>query len=61
MAVGHTFGATTFCSYGAYWVTFSLITWIDYAILPESKKIGSCQNEYLMGVFMMVRLYCHER
>jgi succinate-acetate transporter protein len=53
MAVGNTFGATSFCSYGAYWITFALIS--DFDPVDSAKDTsGTCQNETLMGLFMLV-------
>ncbi|KAJ5775652.1 uncharacterized protein N7511_000663 [Penicillium nucicola] len=52
MAVGNTFGATSFCSYGAYWITFALIS--DFEPAGSGKDAGgTCQDETLMGLFML--------
>jgi succinate-acetate transporter protein len=55
MAVGNTFGATSFCSYGAYWITFALISDFETGDSTNSSS-GTCQNETLMGLFMLVRI-----
>ncbi|KAJ6112121.1 hypothetical protein N7523_008182 [Penicillium sp. IBT 18751x] len=53
MALGNTFGATTFCSFGAYWITFATLSEIDTTNSVVEKAIESCQAEILMGIFMM--------
>ncbi|CAG8899747.1 unnamed protein product [Penicillium egyptiacum] len=53
MAIGNTFGATSFCSYGAYWITFSLISTFDTADATQAVADSVCQNETLMGLFML--------
>lgn len=55
MALGNTFGATTFCSFGAYWITFATLSEIDTTNPVVVKTAESCQTEILMGIFMMVR------
>lgn len=57
MALGNTFGATAFCSFGAYWITFATLSEIDTTNPVVEKAIESCQAEVLMGIFMMVRRY----
>ena len=54
MAIGNTFGATSFCSYGAYWITFSLISTFDTVDTTKNIADSVCQNETLMGLFMLV-------
>jgi hypothetical protein len=54
MAIGNTFGATSFCSYGAYWITFSLISTFDTADATKNIADSVCRNETLMGLFMLV-------
>lgn len=54
MAAGNTFGATTFCSFGAYWISFSLISTFDDTDFTRSTVDPLCQNELLMGLFMLV-------
>lgn len=54
MAIGNTFGATSFCSYGAYWITFSLISTFDTADATKDIVDPVCHNETLMGLFMLV-------
>lgn len=50
MAIGNTFGATSFSSYGAYWITIGVMS-----IVKDTTENGdTCQAETLMGVFMMV-------
>ncbi|KAJ5263127.1 hypothetical protein N7497_008629 [Penicillium chrysogenum] len=53
MAIGNTFGATSFCSYGAYWITFSLISTFDTADATKNIADSVCRNETLMGLFML--------
>ncbi|CAI7665565.1 unnamed protein product [Penicillium palitans] len=53
MAIGNTFGATSFCSYGAYWITFSLISTFDTPNATKDTPDPVCQNETLMGLFML--------
>ncbi|KAJ5538867.1 hypothetical protein N7494_008346 [Penicillium frequentans] len=49
MAIGNTFGATSFSSYGAYWITIGVM-----AMVKDTTENGdACQAETLMGVFMM--------
>jgi succinate-acetate transporter protein len=55
MALGNTFGATTFCSFGAYWITIATLSEIDTTNSVVMKTAESCQTEVLMGIFMMVR------
>lgn len=55
MALGNTFGATTFCSFGAYWITFATLSEIDITNPAAEAMAGTCQAEILMGIFMMVR------
>lgn len=54
MAIGNTFGATSFCSYGAYWIIFSLISTFDTPKATKDTPDSVCQNETLMGLFMLV-------
>ncbi|KAJ5639002.1 uncharacterized protein N7484_006864 [Penicillium longicatenatum] len=49
MAIGNTFGATSFSSYGAYWITFGVMSMIE----GTTENGDTCQAETLMGVFMM--------
>ncbi|CRL29828.1 GPR1/FUN34/yaaH [Penicillium camemberti] len=53
MAIGNTFSATSFCSYGAYWITFSLISTFDTPNATKDTPDPVCQNETLMGLFML--------
>ncbi|KAJ5769654.1 hypothetical protein N7520_004213, partial [Penicillium odoratum] len=50
MAIGNTFGATSFSSYGAYWITFGIMSMIEGR---NSGTSDTCDAETLMGVFMM--------
>lgn len=53
MALGNTFSATSFCSYGAYWITFGVISDLQgtkIVAVPETV----CQKEILMGLFLLV-------
>ncbi|KAJ5929916.1 hypothetical protein N7466_005409 [Penicillium verhagenii] len=50
MAVGNTFGATSFCSYGAYWITSGVMSIVESM---NSESDDTCGAETLMGVFMM--------
>lgn len=55
MALGNTFSATSFCSYGAYWITFGVISDLEgtkIVAVPETV----CQKEILMGLFLLVSL-----
>jgi succinate-acetate transporter protein len=54
MAVGNTFGATTFTSFGAYWVTFALISTFEDPNAVADATNATCQNETLTGLFMLV-------
>ncbi|KAF7713763.1 Acetate transporter [Penicillium ucsense] len=50
--VGNTFSATSFGSYGAYWISFGLLSNLeknDY--VPAYDSV--CQKETLMGIFLM--------
>lgn len=52
MALGNTFSATSFCSYGAYWITFGVISDLQgtkIVAVPETV----CQKEILMGLFLL--------
>lgn len=55
MAVGNTLGATTFTSFGAYWITFALISTFESPDVTKDTANSTCQNETLMGLFMLVR------
>lgn len=50
MAIGNTFGATSFSSYGAYWITIGVMSMIE----GTTDSRNTYQAETLMGVFMMV-------
>ncbi|KAJ6016103.1 hypothetical protein N7540_010694 [Penicillium herquei] len=52
MVVGNTFGATSFCSYGAYWITFGVMSLLESTDFESAQD--TCAAEQLMGVFMMV-------
>lgn len=53
MALGNTFSATSFCSYGAYWITFGVISDLEGTkIVAASENV--CQKEILMGLFLLV-------
>jgi succinate-acetate transporter protein len=54
MAVGNTFGATTFTSFGAYWVTFAMISTFENPDTVKDAANTTCQNETLTGLFMLV-------
>lgn len=54
MALGNTFGATSFASYGAYWVTFALFSDLDKTATAADAGDSVCQKETLMGLFMIV-------
>ncbi|KAJ5621670.1 hypothetical protein N7528_006453 [Penicillium herquei] len=51
MIVGNTFGATSFCSYGAYWITFGIMSLLESTDFKAAQD--TCAAEELMGVFMM--------
>lgn len=53
MVVGNTFGATSFCSYGAYWITFGIISLLKYTVTQPDINDTTCMAETMMGVFMM--------
>jgi succinate-acetate transporter protein len=61
MALGNTFGATTFCSFGAYWITFATLSEIDSTNIAAETVAGACRAEILMGIFMMVLYLFHVR
>lgn len=53
MALGNTFSATSFCSYGAYWITFGVISDLEGTkVIAASETV--CQKEILMGLFLLV-------
>ncbi|KAJ5572765.1 hypothetical protein N7450_009749 [Penicillium hetheringtonii] len=52
MALGNTFGATSFCSYGAYWVSFALLNFDGTKVTTQTAN-EVCKSEMLMGLFMM--------
>lgn len=54
MALGNTFGATSFCSYGAYWITFAIFSDLDITVTATDAGVSVCQKETLMGLFMVV-------
>lgn len=56
MALGNTFGATSFASYGAYWITFGLFSDLDRTSKAADAGASACQTETLMGLFMIVSL-----
>jgi hypothetical protein len=49
---GNTFGATTFCSYAAFWISFYILLHIGVAGIPKS-EVGSAVGLYLWawGIF----------
>ncbi|KAJ5220501.1 hypothetical protein N7468_009705, partial [Penicillium chermesinum] len=54
MAVGNTFGATSFCSYGAYWITSGIMSAVNRSENPSRTPSGAsntCSPETLMGAF----------
>lgn len=53
--MGNTLGATTFTSFGAYWITFALISTFENPDATKDTTNTTCQNETLMGLFMLVR------
>lgn len=58
MALGNTFSATSFCSYGAYWITFGVISDLEGTkIIAASETV--CQKEILMGLFLLVSPITH--
>jgi succinate-acetate transporter protein len=58
MALGNTFSATSFCSYGAYWITFGVISDLEGTkIIAASETV--CQKEILMGLFLLVSPSTH--
>lgn len=54
MAIGNTFGAVTFCSYGSYWVASAIITWLDEIHVVGGNESELCQKHLLMAFYMMV-------
>ncbi|KAJ5965404.1 hypothetical protein N7481_012118 [Penicillium waksmanii] len=52
LALGNTFGATSFCSYGAYWISFALLNFDGTKVTTQTAN-HVCQSEMLMGLFMM--------
>ncbi len=55
MALGNTFSATSFCSYGAYWITFGVISDLEGTKIVAAPET-ICQKEILMGLFLLVSL-----
>lgn len=55
MALGNTFSATSFCSYGAYWITFGVISDLEGTKIVAAPETV-CQKEILMGLFLLVSL-----
>jgi succinate-acetate transporter protein len=55
MALGNTFGATTFTSFGAYWVTFAMSSTFENPDAINDAANATCQNETLTGLFMLVK------
>ncbi|KAJ5692598.1 hypothetical protein N7462_002021 [Penicillium macrosclerotiorum] len=53
MALGNTFGATSFCSYGAYWITFGVISDLEGTNTLSTSATPVCQKETLMGLFLL--------
>lgn len=52
LARGNTFNATSFCSYGAYWITWAIIAALGkFEALAD---LGNPQAEKSMGLFLMV-------
>ena len=49
---GNTFGATAFCSFGAFWISFYLLLHIGVSAIPKS-EVGSSVGLYLWawGIF----------
>lgn len=54
MAVGNTFSAVTFSSYGSYWVVSAIITWLDEIDVSEASESEMCQKQLLKAFYMMV-------
>ncbi|RJE24720.1 GPR FUN34 family protein [Aspergillus sclerotialis] len=52
LARGNTFNATSFCSYGAYWITFAIISVLGK--LEAWMDPGHRQSDEPMGLFMIV-------
>ncbi|KAJ5153378.1 uncharacterized protein N7482_009856 [Penicillium canariense] len=52
MALGNTFSATSFCSYGAYWITFGVISSLEGTKIVAAPDTV-CQKEMLMGLFLL--------
>ncbi|KAJ5322676.1 hypothetical protein N7452_010965 [Penicillium brevicompactum] len=50
MAVGNTFGATTFTSFGAAWVSFALTSTFESTNAVTDAANATCQNETLTGL-----------
>ncbi|KAJ5156881.1 hypothetical protein N7492_009684 [Penicillium capsulatum] len=53
MAVGNTFGAVTFCSYGSYWIAAAIITWLDDLHITGLNKSDANQAELMMALYLM--------
>ena len=55
MALGNTFSATSFSSYGAFWITFSFISLLERFQNVEKLDSDVTQSQISMGLFLMVR------
>lgn len=52
LARGNTFNATSFCSYGAYWITSSIISALGK--FETLLDLGKTQSDESMGLYFMV-------
>jgi succinate-acetate transporter protein len=60
---GNTFGATAFCSYGGFWLSFAVIFTPTFNIIPAyvvGKDFGTALGYYLLGwtIFTGIMLLC---
>eukprot|EP01127_Copromyxa_protea_P013815 TRINITY_DN3747_c0_g1_i2.p1 TRINITY_DN3747_c0_g1~~TRINITY_DN3747_c0_g1_i2.p1 ORF type:complete len:241 (-),score=22.65 TRINITY_DN3747_c0_g1_i2:52-774(-) len=46
--IPNTFGATAFCGYGAFWVSFAIINWFLVPTIPADQK------RWYMGLYLLV-------
>ncbi|KAJ5609974.1 hypothetical protein N7510_006693 [Penicillium lagena] len=53
MALGNTFSATSFSSYGAFWITFSIISLLESFQTVENLNSDITQSQTSMGLFLM--------
>ena len=57
MFLGNTFGATSFTSYGAYWISWGLLSTLEKnQVVPAYDASAVCQKETVTGIFLLVSL-----